>query len=144
MEWNPVRFLYAQGGAFDQRCDFGRNRRASMIWINRKINLKRFSWAMRIIGVMGVLLLIFIAPLLANDQVHAIDSWRRILAYPYSSLIHQGSAGGSSTGGVMAFTSSALFYQVPNVSSCGFGGPGGCFSYIFDYDADDNPIFGCG
>ena len=114
-----------------------------MEWIYRKINLKRVSWTMRIIGVMGVLLLIFIAPLLANDQVHAIDSWRRILAYPYSSLIHQGSAGGSSTGGVMAFTSSALFYQVPNVSSCGFGGPGGCFSYYTGEDREDGtPIYG--
>jgi hypothetical protein len=113
-----------------------------MEWINHKINLKCVSWVIRILGVMSVLLLIFIAPLLTNDQVHAMDSWRKWLAYPYSSIIHQGSPGGTSTGGVMAFLSSSSFYQLPNVSYCGFGGPGGCFSPLVGYNADGKEIWG--
>jgi hypothetical protein len=99
---------------------------------------KWITWITRITGAIVVLFMILIGPILTGDTASAEDAWRRWLAYPYSSLVHQG----GSTGGVMAFTSSAYFYQVPTVSSCGFGGPGGCFSYIFDYDADDNPIFG--
>ena len=100
--------------------------------------MKPFRWVVRTTMAIIVLVLILISPLLVGDTAFARDAWRRWLAYPYNSLIHQG----GSTGGYMAFLNSTLFYEVPNVSSCTDGGPGGCFSYLVDYDEDGNPLFG--